>query len=107
MITYEQFKGVELKVGTVKAAERLAGSDKLTKLRVDFGNEERQIIAGIGKAYAPEQLTGLQLAFVTNLEPRPLMGEVSNGMILAAHSEDGKPVILIPHAPVPPGSEIS
>jgi methionyl-tRNA synthetase len=107
MITYDQFKGTELKVGTVKAAERLAGSDKLLKLQVDFGTEERQIIAGIGKTYEPENLVGLQLSFVTNLEPRPLLGEVSNGMILAAHDADGRPVILIPHSPVPPGSSIS
>jgi methionyl-tRNA synthetase len=67
----------------------------------------RQIVAGIGKKYAPEELVGKQIAFVANLEPRQLMGLESNGMILAAHDAEGLPVILSPMTEVPSGSEIS
>lgn len=114
MINYEDFKKVELKIGKIIAAERVEGSEKLIKLRVDDGGKNeggeaisRQIVAGIGKKYAPEELIGKQIAFVANLEPRKLMGLESNGMILAAHDGEGLPIILCPLTDVPPGSEIS
>lgn len=104
MITIEDFKKVEIKVGQVTAAERVTGSDKLLKLTVEVGEEApRQIIAGIGKTYEPEVLLGQQLAVLVNLEPRSIMGLESQGMVLAA-SGDAGPVILMPEKPVPSGA---
>ncbi len=105
MISYDDFKKIELKVGKVLEAERVEGSDKLLKLQVDVGAESRQIIAGIGKQYAPEQMVGKQVVIVANLEPRMLMGLESQGMLLAASDENG-PVVLMPEREVPPGAEV-
>ncbi|MFA6416373.1 MAG: methionine--tRNA ligase subunit beta [Candidatus Paceibacterota bacterium] len=107
MLSYDQFKQTELKVVTILEASRVEGSDKLLKLKVALGTEERQIIAGIGKAYEPENIIGRQIAIVVNLEPRSLMGLESQGMILAAHGENGEAVLLSPDKEVPAGSEIS
>jgi methionine--tRNA ligase beta chain len=107
MITYEDFKKVELKVAKILSAERVEGSDKLIKLSLELGSEQRQIVAGIGKTYEPESLVGLEIAVVTNLEPRALMGIESNGMLLAASAgDDGEPVLIIPQKEIPPGAEI-
>lgn len=97
----------------VLAAERVEGSEKLIKLQIDCGpsassgqqSGERQIVAGIGKAYEPEALVGKQIVVVANLEPRSLMGLESNGMLLAA-SDESAPVLLIPEKTVPPGTGI-
>jgi methionyl-tRNA synthetase len=93
MITIDQFKGVELKVGTVKAAEPHPNADRLLVLRVDVGGEERQIVAGIRAHYAPETLVGRQVVVVANLEPAKLRGVESQGMLLAA--ADGDRVVLL------------
>lgn len=108
-MTIDEFKNVELRVGKVRSAERIEGSDKLVKLRVDLGEgvpEGRQILAGIGKAYAPEELIGKDIVVVANLEPRMLMGEESRGMLLAATDETGAPVLLTVEKPVSPGAQI-
>ena len=107
MINYEDFKKIELKAAKVLEAERIEGSEKLIKMKLTIGTEERQLVAGIAKAYAPEDLIGKTIIIVANLEPRKLMGVESQGMILAAHGEDGMPVILLPEKEVPPGSDIS
>ncbi len=107
MINFEQFKQTELKTGKVLEAERVEGSEKLLKLKVDLGEDNpRQILAGIGKVYSPEEMIGREIIVVANLEPRMLMGMESQGMLLAA-SEDGQPVLLKPDREVPPGSPIS
>ncbi len=106
MITIDDFKKIELKVAKVLSAERVEGSEKLLKLEVDLGIEKRQIIAGIGKTYNPEDLTGKQIIIVANLEPRSLMGLESQGMVLAANGETG-PVLIIPEKEVAPGIKIS
>jgi methionine--tRNA ligase beta chain len=106
-VTLDEFKGVELRVAKVLSAERVEGSEKLVKLQIDLGGEPRQIVAGIGKAYAPEDLVGEEIIVVANLEPRQLMGLESQGMLLAAHGEDSEPVLLVPKSPVPPGSKVS
>lgn len=106
-MTIDEFRQVDLRVGKVVSAERVPGSEKLLKLQVDMG-ESRQIIAGIGKAYALEGLVGKEIVVVANLEPRELMGLASQGMLLAAHGDGGsEPVILVPDSAVPPGSKIS
>ncbi len=104
MINYEEFKKVELRVGTVVVAERVTGSEKLLKLMVEVGEAApRQIVSGIAKAYEPEALVGRQIVLVTNLESRQIMGLESQGMILAADSGEG-PVLLLPEKPVLPGT---
>ncbi|MFA5932565.1 MAG: methionine--tRNA ligase subunit beta [Microgenomates group bacterium] len=105
MITFDDFSKVELKVGTILEAEEIEGSDKLLKLQVDFGEEQpRQILSGIKKWYTPKSLIGKQVTFVTNLEPRMMMGLESNGMILAVG--DDKPVLLKPIKKVSPGAKV-
>lgn len=103
-IRYDDFKKIDLRVAKILSAERVEGSEKLLKLQVTIGTEERQIVAGIGKAYAPEELIGREIVIVANVEPRMLMGLESQGMLLA--SDDGMPVLLAPDREVPPGSEI-
>lgn len=95
MISSDDFKKVELRIATILSAERVEGSDKLLKLRVSLGAEERQIIAGIGTRYAPDTLVGRQIVIVANLEPRTIMGLESEGMLLAADSSEG-PILLGP-----------
>lgn len=107
MINYDEFSKIELRAGKVLSAERVEGSEKLLKLEIDLGSEKRQIIGGIGKVYQPEDLIGKEIIIVANLEPRKLMGLESQGMLLAAHDENGAPVLLMPDRPVQPGSAIS
>jgi methionine--tRNA ligase beta chain len=97
-ITYDDFKKVEMKVGKILSAEKVPGSEKLLKLSVDFAeNAPRQIVSGIS-AYFPnfEMLVGKKVAFVTNLEARPLMGLMSDGMVLAVKSEDNLALMEVP-----------
>lgn len=107
-MTIDEFRKIDLRVGRILSAERVEGSEKLVKLAVDIG-EPRQLVAGIGKAYAPEALVGKEIIVVANLEPRQLMGLISQGMLLAAHGEgpDPLPVLLAVDREVPPGSKIS
>lgn len=107
MIEYSDFQKIELKVAKIIEAEKIEGSEKLIKLKVSLGGEERQVVAGIGKVYAPENLVNKEIVVVANLVPRRLMGQESQGMLLAAHNENGDPVILIPEKEVTPGSQIS
>jgi methionyl-tRNA synthetase len=92
-ISIEEFAKVELRVGLVKVAERVPKSDKLLRLEVDIGSEIRQVLAGIAEAYAPETLVGRKVVIVANLTPRKLRGMESNGMIVAASLDGGKPVL--------------
>jgi methionyl-tRNA synthetase len=106
VIAIDKFFETELKVGTIQTAERVPKSEKLIKLSVDLGEEgPRQIVAGIGLAYQPEELVGKQVAVVANLQPAKLMGIESQGMVLAA-SIDGKPVLLHPDKQVPAGTQV-
>jgi len=105
MISFKEFKKLDLRVGKIIEAERVEGADKLLKLKVDLGEEERQLVAGIAKFYQPENLIGRELIVVANLEPKTLMGIESQGMLLAA-SVEGRPVILEPDEEVPPGTKI-
>ncbi len=106
IISYEQFSTCDLRVVTILSAERIEKSDKLLKLIVSLGDEERQILAGIGKFYEPENLIGKQVVIIANLEPRTLMGFESQGMLLATDDAEGKPVILFPEHSVLPGTQI-
>ncbi len=106
-MTIDEFKQIELRIAKVIASERVPGSDKLIKLQVSLGDSERQIIAGVGKAYEPESLIGKEIVIVANLDPRQMMGLESRGMLLAATGSDGMPVIITPEKEVEPGSKIS
>src|SRR6202011_4757284 len=93
-IDIADFTKVEMRVGQIKTAERIAGADKLLKLTVDIGTEIRQICAGIAQYYEPEALVGRKVAVVVNLAPRKLRGVESNGMIMAASvGPEGRPVL--------------
>jgi methionyl-tRNA synthetase len=95
MISIGDFAKVEMRVGEVKAAEHVPGASKLLKLMVDIGTEVRQVVAGLAEYYRPENLVGMKVVVVTNLQPRKLRGVESNGMIIAASAEDhGRPVLV-------------
>lgn len=111
-MTIDDFRQTDLRVGKVLEAVRVEGSDKLLRLKVDLGEKDeagasvqRQILAGIGKAYEPEKMIGREVCVVANLEPREMMGFASQGMLLAAPSESG-PVLLMPEKEVLPGAKI-
>lgn len=107
MITIEDFKKVEMRVGTIEAVEEIEGSEKLYKFSMNLGEETpRQILGGFKLAYSKEELIGKQVLVVTNLEPRKLMGLESHGMILAASDSDGKPAIISPIKEVASGTPI-
>jgi methionyl-tRNA synthetase len=105
-IGIEDFAKVELRVGLVKVAEKVKNADKLLRLEVDIGSEVRQIVAGIAEAYAPETLIGRKVVIVANLAPRKLRGLESNGMIVAASLEGGKPVLAAFLEDVPIGARL-
>jgi methionyl-tRNA synthetase len=99
------FQQVDLRVGTILAAEKVAKSDKLLKLEIDVG-EPRQVVAGIAQQYEPADLIGKQVLVVVNLKPAKLMGVESHGMVLAAKS-DGRLCLLSPEQGVTPGATVS
>jgi methionyl-tRNA synthetase len=105
-ITIDDFAKVDLRVAQIKVAERVKGADKLLRLEVDLGYETRQILAGIAEAYAPETLVGRKVVIVANLAPRKLRGLESNGMIVAASLEGGKPVLASFLEEVPLGARL-
>ncbi|MCR6624112.1 MAG: methionine--tRNA ligase subunit beta [archaeon YNP-WB-062] len=105
VLDIEDFKKIDLRVGLVKNAEKVKGSEKLIKLIVDLGElGERQIIAGLGKWYTPEYFMGKYIVVVANLKPKKLMGLESQGMILATNTDP--PVIVTAASEVKPGSKL-
>jgi len=105
-ISIDDFMKVELRVAKVLAAERVPKSKRLLKLQVDVGTEVRTLVAGIAEAYEPETLIGRTVAIVFNLQPATLMGVESNGMVLAASPDGGKPMLVSFETPPPPGTRI-
>lgn len=104
-LSFEDFKKVDIRIGTIKHAEVVEGADKLLRLEVDFGEEARQIVSGIREYVAPEDLMGKQCPFAYNLAPRTIFGLESQGMIMAA-GEGSSFSLLHPSAPVPPGTAL-
>ena len=104
-ITLEEFQKVHLKTAKVLSAERVPRSEKLIKLQVDLGGEQRQVVAGIGKKYTPEELIGRTVVLVANLKPAKLMGVESQGMVLAAGDADVLEVLIL-QRDVPPGTKV-
>jgi methionyl-tRNA synthetase len=105
-IVIDDFMKVELRVARVIAAERVEKSKKLLKLQVDVGTEQRTLVAGIAEAYEPEALVGKSVVIVFNLKPAKLMGIESNGMVLAASPEGGKPEVVTFVNPPAPGTRV-
>jgi methionyl-tRNA synthetase len=105
-ITIDDFMKVELRAAKVLQAERVPKSNKLLKLLVDVGTEQRTIVAGIAEAYEPESLVGRTVAVVFNLKPAKLMGVESNGMVLAASPDGGKPTLVSFEEPPVPGTRV-
>jgi methionyl-tRNA synthetase len=105
LIGIEDFAKADLRVGKIVSAERVEKSEKLIKLKVDIGTETRQVVAGIGKSYAPEALIGKQIVIVANLKPAKLMGVESQGMLLAASSAEALSVITLDRE-TKPGSRV-
>lgn len=106
LVSYDYFSKLKIKIAEVKAAERVEGADKLLRLQVSLGDEDRQIVAGIAPSYEPESLVGRKIVLLTNLEPAKIRGVVSNGMLLAATDEQGLAVLLQPDSDVPAGSKV-
>ena len=106
VITYDEFKKVELKVGLVKEAIAVEGSEKLIKMQVDVGGETRQIVSGIRKWYSPEQMVGKTIVVVTNLKPAKLFGIESQGMLLAAEADGVLKLVTLDGA-LPSGASVS
>ena len=109
MITFDEFKKVELKVAEIKSVEEIEGADKLYKLEIDLGDEQRTMVAGIKLHYPnKEELIGKKVAVVSNLEPRALRGVTSHGMLLAASTLDKSAIVLLTlDKDIPNGSSIS
>ncbi|KKT80787.1 MAG: hypothetical protein UW78_C0025G0012 [Candidatus Azambacteria bacterium GW2011_GWA1_44_9] len=105
MTTIADFNKLAIKIGTIRSAEKVQGSSKLLRLDVDLGHEHRQVLAGIGEKYNPKDLKGKQIPVLANLEPRKIMGQQSNGMILAV-DVSGEPILLHPAEKVANGSQI-
>lgn len=104
-VTIDDFMKIDLRVARVVEASEIEGADRLLKLRVDLGGETRQLVAGIKKSYAPEDLVGRHIVVVANLLPARLRGVESQGMLLAATTDDG-PVLATFERPVSPGSRV-
>lgn len=105
-ITFDDFQKVELKVAKILEAEKVEGADRLLRLQITLGDEDRQIVAGVAQHYAPEDLVGRQIVVVANLAPATIRGVKSQGMLLAASGGDGL-ALLSPDSEVPPGSRVS
>jgi methionyl-tRNA synthetase len=104
-VDISEFAKIELRAARITAAEKIAGSKKLVKLQVDLGTEQRQVVAGIAEAYAPESLVGKTIVLVANLKPAKLMGVESNGMVLAG-TVDGRAVLCSFDGDVAPGTKV-
>jgi len=106
MITFDDFKKVEMKVGKIETVEPVEGADKLYKLTVDLGSEKRILVAGVAQQYKPEEINGKSIIVITNLEPRKVRGVLSQGMLLAAVTPDGKISIATVEREVSPGTPL-
>ena len=105
-ITFDDFQRMDIRVVTVLAAEKVAKTKKLLKLKVNTGIDTREIISGIAEHYQPEELVGKQVLMLVNLAPKNIKGVESHGMVLMAENADGSLSIMQPHKPVKEGSTV-
>jgi tRNA-binding protein len=105
-ISIKEFQKIDIRVGTIESVDNIEQADKLVKLRVNFGDHHRQILAGIKTERAdPAEIVGRQALFVVNIEHRQMMGEVSEGMLFdIGYADDITPVLAVPERPVPNGA---
>jgi tRNA-binding protein len=105
-ISIKEFQKIDIRVGTIERVDNIKQADKLVKLRVNFGDHHRQILAGIKTERPdPTEIVGQQALFVVNLEPRKMMGEISEGMLFdIGYADDVTPVLAVPERPVPDGA---
>ncbi len=94
MITYDEFRKIEIKAAKIKEVTPHPNADRLYVVKVDLGDSERQVVAGIRAAYTPEDLIGRQVAVIVNLEPAVIRGVESQGMLLAASDENGLAILI-------------
>jgi len=106
MIDIEEFKKIEMKIGRIEKVEDVKESKNLYKFQVNFGNEKRQMIAGLKKYYKPEDFENKQFVFVTNLKPATIMGMESQGMILAAEDSKGNVILIKPDKETENGAKL-
>lgn len=113
-ISYEEFKKMDIRVGTIKEVKEVPETDKLLCFQIDFGevDEEgnkklRQIVSGLHEYYPDfEKLVGKQLLYIINLEPRKIKGYESNGMLMAVDGVDGRPIFLVPETEALSGARV-
>jgi methionyl-tRNA synthetase len=106
IISIDEFGRIDLRVAKILEAERVPDTNRLVRLKVDDGSGERQLVAGIAEAYAPEALVGKSIIVVVNLKPARLRGVESQGMLLAANPEGGQPVLATFETDVTPGTKV-
>ncbi|MBD3367096.1 MAG: methionine--tRNA ligase [Candidatus Eisenbacteria bacterium] len=106
MVNFDDFKRLDIRIARVLEAERVEKTDKLLRLKISLGSEERQIVAGIAQQYTPDELVGKSIVVLANLEPATIRGVESQGMLLAASSDDGL-ALLVPDRDLAPGTKVS
>ncbi len=106
VISFEEFQKLDLRIATVVSAERIPNTSKLLKVELLVGSEKRTVVAGIAEDYEPDTLIGRQVVYLANLEPKKLRGVESQGMILAAETEEGSAILLQPEKEVPSGARV-
>jgi methionyl-tRNA synthetase len=106
VVSYDQFSEMDIRVGTIVAAEKVEKTQKLLKLTIDTGMDTRTVVSGIAEHYAPEAIIGQQVSILVNLAPRELKGIVSEGMILMAENAEGTLCFVTPSTAMPAGSTI-
>lgn len=105
MVSFDEFQKMDFRVATVEAVEKVPGTEKLYKMQIDCG-EKRTIVSGIADQYKPEELVGLDIVVITNLDPRQIRGIDSHGMLLAAEDSAGTVSLLVPMRKVAPGTRV-
>lgn len=105
-ISFDDFAKLDIRVGTIVAAEKVAKTKKLLKLTIDTGIDTRTVVSGIAEYYTPEEVVGKQVSILVNLAPKELKGILSQGMILMAENADGSLSFVSPDKEIKPGSDI-
>ena len=106
-ISYEDFSKLDMRIGTILEAEKIEKSNKLLKLKIDTGVDQRIVVSGIAKDYSPGEIVGMKVSILVNLAPKKIMGIESQGMILMGEGDDGKLAFLLPDKEIDNGSIIS
>jgi methionyl-tRNA synthetase len=107
MVSLDDFKRIDLRIGQIVSAESIHNARRLLKLTVDLGGEQRTLVGGVAQSYSPDQLVGVQVIVVTNLVPATIKGVVSDGMMLGVGCEEpGAVALLTVHRPVPNGTRV-